>query len=115
MNAQGGIPDLSSLFSRVTENPQALTMLSSLLGGGMKNTSAKEEDEQKNASEEEKKAMPVFLAQEGRQNHRHEDKRRLLLALKPFLSQERRQALETILVVLDAISMLPQRKEPPCT
>ena len=31
--SEGGLPDLSGILARVTENPQAMSMLSSLLGG----------------------------------------------------------------------------------
>ena len=108
MSEQGGFPDLSSIISRVTENPQALAMLSTLLGNHGKDTHAKEEPCAKSE-------LPVCLTKEEKPNRKHEDKRRLLLALKPFLTHERRQALDTILIVCDALAMLPPRKEPPCT
>ena len=116
MSEQGSFPDLSSIISRVTENPQALAMLSSLLGGGNREMHPKEEaPPQSNADPCEKNELPVCITKEEKPNRRHEDKRRLLLALKPFLTHERRQALDTILIVWDALAMLPQRKEPPCT
>ena len=116
MSEQGGFPDLSSIISRVTENPQALAMLSTLLGNHGKDTHAKEEPCPTKESEPcAKSELPVCLTKEEKPNRKHEDKRRLLLALKPFLTQERRQALDTILIVWDALAMLPPRKEPPCT
>ena len=106
---------LSDILSRVTENPQAMAMLSSLLGGVA--TAQKESG----ASQEEKEDMPVSATPALARQHiphrdgKAEERRRLLLALKPFLSKERCQALETLITVLDAISLLPRGKEPPCT
>ena len=115
MSEAGGFPDLSGILARVTENPQAMTMLSSLLGGIA--SSKRESDVPK----EEKEDAPVSVAPALARPHiphrdgKAEEGRRLLLALKPFLSKERGQALETLITVLDAISLLPRGKEPPCT
>lgn len=111
--SEGGLPDLSGILSRVTENPQAMSMLSSLLGG-MVEKPPKVDTPPKQDKEEEKEATPVFLPKHERRG-RHEDRRRLLLALKPFLTKERQRALETLLPVLEAIDLLSFGKEPPCT
>lgn len=111
MSEGAGIPDLSGILARVTENPQAMSMLASLLGG----TAKKEmpvEDPRKEGDEE---LLPALMPQKAHKSRKDEDRRRLLLALKPFLSKERCQVLETLLIVLDAISLLQKGKEPPCT
>lgn len=112
MSDQGGLPDLSGMISRIAENPQAIMMLSSLLGGGAKSVPSEEKHEDiVSEKKEEKKEVPVFLPQK---HGRLDERRRLLIALKPFLSKERKEALETLLIILDAVSLLPSRKEPPC-
>jgi len=107
----GGIPDLSGILARVTENPQAMSMLASLLGGSSKQERHEEEPHTRGDGE----LLPALPPPKGQKSRRDEDRRRLLLALKPFLSKERCQVLETLLIVLDAISLLPRGKEPPCT
>ena len=109
MSEQGGFPDLSGILSRVTENPQAMSMLASLLGGATKKEEPREDPREKEDCQVISSPMPSKP-----HGKRDEDRRRLLLALKPFLSRERCQVLETLLLVLDAISLLPKGKEPPC-
>ena len=118
MNDGGGLPDLSGLLSRVTENPQAMSMLGSLLGG----MSAKpppspppEEPPKEDSAAEEPREKPVFSTLPPHRGGKQEERRRLLLAIRPFLSPERRRALETLLPILEALALLLPRKEPPCT
>ena len=110
MSEAGGFPDLSGILARVTENPQAMTMLASLLGGASKKEEPREEIREK----EDSQVLPALMPPKANRSKRDEERRRLLLALKPFLSQERCQVLETLLLILDAISLLPKGKEPPC-
>ena len=114
MSEEGGFPDLSGILARVTENPQAMAMLSSLLGGGAP-SSAKEHEPPPLPKEEEVTASVPARMPKPHKDGKADARRRLLIALKPFLSKERRQALESVLIVLDAISLLPRGKEPPCT
>ena len=110
MSEHGGFPDLSGILARVTENPQAMTMLASLLGS----TAKKEEAHEEHREKDDLQALPALMPPKPQRSRRDEERRRLLLALKPFLSQERCQVLETLLLILDAISLLPKGKEPPC-
>lgn len=108
------LPDLSDIISTVSANPKALAMLSSLLGGA-----SAEKSHTNEGCEEctEKQEVPPCLPTpvKGKKNDKNEDRRRLLTALKPFLSPERRQAVTTLLLILDGLSLLSAGKEPPCT
>lgn len=122
MSDGGGIPDLSTILSRVTENPQAMSMLSSLLGGMGKPSepsptrAGKEQGEGGEPSDEATETPVLAMGHPPpKGGGRREEKRRLLLALKPFLSRERRGALEALLLVLDATALFAPGKEPPCT
>ena len=115
MSEEAGFPDLSGILARVTENPQAMAMLSSLLGGASSASKESESATPPPAKDQEIAAPVLARAQHTHKDGKAEQRRRLLLALKPFLSRERGQALETLLLVLDAISLLPRGKEPPCT
>lgn len=114
MSDTGGLPDLAGLLTRVSENPQAMSMLSSILGG-MTAKPPPEEKKEETPKSEECDSVPVLVQPKRHTKTKQEERRRLLVALKPFLSKERCQALETLLIVLDAISLLPSGKEPPCT
>ena len=118
MSSGGALPDLSTILSRVTENPQAMSMLSSLLGGVGGTEKPQKEQGAEPAKEtvaDAKESVPAISAIRPRGSRRGEDKRRLLLALKPFLSPGRQSALDTLLLVLEATSLLSFGKEPPCT
>ena len=114
MSEEAGFPDLSGLLARVTEKPQAMAMLSSLLGG-VAQPPPKETSAPTPPREEDGTSAVLARPKSPHKDGKAEQRRRLLIALKPFLSRERGQALETLLAVLDAISLLPRGKEPPCT
>ena len=94
--------DLSGMLSSIMSNPQAMSMLTSLLG----NMSG---EKHKEVCEEECKAevsVPAPCEAKGK----NEKRRQLLLALKPFLSPERRQALDRILMISEALSLLQKER-----
>lgn len=116
MSEMGGFPDLSGILARVTENPQAMSMLTSLLGGmPAKAPPTPDVSKERPREKEEEPTLPALSSSKPHKDRGHEERRRLLIALKPFLSKERKEALETLLIVLDAISLLSSGKEPPCT
>ena len=116
MSDSGGLPDLSGILSRVTENPQAMSMLASLLGGmGEKPPAEKEPPKASHEASVASDEKPIILPSPPRKGRKEEERRRLLIALKPFLSPERQRALDTLLPILEALSLLMPRKEPPCT
>lgn len=99
------MPDLSGMLSKVMANPDAVAMLSSLLGNQM--PKMKDEEKKEDAEEKEVIALPAPRAKE---NSTREKRRRLLLALKPFLSSERASAIDRILMITDALSLLQNEK-----
>ena len=103
------LPDLSEMLSKVMANPQAVSMLSSLLGNQIGDTAPKDEAREKDERREktEGSALPMPIAKE---NPSREKRRRLLLALKPFLSPERCAAVDRILMITDALSLLQNEK-----
>ena len=93
-------PDLSSIISQISSNPNALAMLSSLLGN--MNPPQKRDEEEKECCSREL-ALPKTSSS-------FEDRRRLLLALKPFLSPERCQTVDMLLMILEAFSAFQKGK-----
>ena len=119
MGNEPSMPDLSQIFSKVMANPQAMAMLSSLMGNTQK-TESRACDPQPcekrhadlevpcqptNPCEEEKKILPPKKA-----SCTGENRKRLLQALKPYLSPERCEALDRILMIAEALSLLQSEK-----
>ena len=99
------MPDLSGILSKVMGNPEAMAMLSSLLGSQM--PKIKEEKKEEDADIKEAIALP---APQIKEIPAREKRKRLLLALKPFLSSERASAVDRILMITDALSLLQSEK-----
>lgn len=135
MSDEQRMPDLSQLLSGVMANPQALSMLSSLLGNMGKSvpppmSEACREDPPENGNcrcpnDEEcpmRKGCPAHSHKpccEEResallpscQKSAAENRKRLLEALKPYLSAERCRALERILTIAEALNALRSSKQ----
>ena len=95
---KGQMPDLSGILSQITANPKALSMLGALLNSAEmpKKEEISRENDCDNACHGE--ICPP------RRGACFEDRKRLLLALKPFLSTERCQTVDMLLLVLEAFS-----------
>ena len=96
-------PDLSAILSQISSNPKALSMLGSLLGGIGNNVLAPKEEHQESTHEE----LTVIHTEK---HTSFEDRKRLLLALKPFLSPEKCQTIDVLLMVLEAFSVFQKGK-----
>ena len=102
------MPDISQMLSKIMANPQATAMLSSLLGG-MKPQKEHPQDECKeNYDAKEQTILPPKPSEDSVR----EKRKQLLLALKPYLSAERCQAIDRILMITEALSLLQTEKRP---
>lgn len=98
-------PDLSGILSQVMSNPTAMNMLSSLLGGmGAEKSAEKKESCPPQTEEKILPPCPKELSAK-------EKRRGLLLALKPFLSAERQQTLDRILMISEALALLKSERK----
>ena len=86
-------------------NPQAAAMLSTLLSGAVPH---KEEPIKETESFDFKEQS--ILPPKPTEDSMREKRKRLLLALKPYLSPERCQAIDRILMITDALSLLQSEK-----
>ena len=95
------MPDLSGLLSGLLKNPEALSMLSSLLG---------QMPPPKPPSHQEK--PPSLPANALTSSPKQENARKALLcALKPFLSPERQRAIDLVLMLQDTMELFRKDKE----
>ena len=95
-------PDLSKIVNLIMQNPQLIEQISAL--ANQEESSAKAVDTHE--SEE------VFLGEEADQtqkrdmrSHRHE----LLCAMKPYLSEKRRSAIDSMSSILDILDVMMKK------
>ena len=96
-SAQGKTPEISRIISVLMENPELIEQISALVKQAP-------EDEPQNEPEQtavavEASATPVYQGIRGRREH-------LLSALKPYLSDERQRAIDSMMTfadILDAV------------
>ena len=107
------MPDLSQMLSRVMANPEAMAMLSSLLGKTVQKEHKREEEccpclDKEKGKHEEIAPLPIPSCPSECKGDR---RRNLLLALKPYLSAERCQTIDRILLITEALSVInPERR-----
>ena len=98
------IPDLSGMLGALLSNPQALSTVASLLGGAMSRPSDGEKIPPTAAPSEKDtpKALPPPSPRDPR--------RGLLDALRPYLSPARCEMIDTLLRILELLSLLQRRR-----
>ena len=100
------MPDLSGILSKVMAHPEALSMLSSLLGGGGKPPPKEEHCEKREECDRECECAVVLPEKRCKKDSIREERRRLLLALKPFLSKEKQSAVERMIRMLELTDVI---------
>ena len=106
--ANSSLPDLSAMISKVMANPEAIAMLTSLLGGqAPKKTATEDCHEDQGEACQEARILPAPPPKASVR----EERKQLLLALKPFLSKDRCEAIDRILLITDTLSLLQTEKK----
>jgi hypothetical protein len=95
-------PDLSSIVNLIMQNPSLIEQISSLAKQGAKDV-AEPIEEQKNESAEESitQNTPTPMTK----SHRRE----LLNAMKPYLSENRRVAIDSMSSIMDVIDVMVRK------
>lgn len=96
-------PDLQKVISVIMENPSIVAEISSLISGKKEEGS----DEKQTAKEEPKKvsesaSVSIPTVDSGKRN-------KLLYAMKPYLSEPRQNAVDTVITVLDVLHTMRGR------
>ena len=97
-------PDLSRIISVIMENPEIVNQISSLLSG----QDEKEEPTSANpvqAVSEEPNETPV-VANPIEKISKSAKRKQLLTAMKPYLSEDRARAVDSMLSIADVLSMM---------
>lgn len=106
MAEQTNTPDLSGLLQGLLSNPQAMSMLTGILGQ-LPAKQAAAPPKQLPECPPPSEPSPHHLPPPDRKNN---DRRALLLALRPFLSPDRQKALDKLLMMEQALSLFYQKQ-----
>ena len=96
-SAQGKTPDISRIISVLMENPELIDQISALVNEAPAEEPPNEPEQ--TAVAVEASTTPVYEGIHGRREH-------LLSALKPYLSEERQRAIDSMITfadILDAV------------
>jgi|GEM_PF-2810466 len=95
-----GTPDISRIISVLMENPELIEQISALAA------EKKEEEEPTPAPPEEERTETVSASAKPEASSIHSRREQLLSALKPYLSDERQKAIDSMMTfadILDAV------------
>lgn len=101
-------PDLSKIVGLIMQNPDLIAQISALASSEGEEPEAQEGGEIAERETEEVSAVPRQIPEsEGRnmRAHRHE----LLSAMKPYLSEQRRTAIDSMSSILDIIDVMMKK------
>ena len=102
-------PDLSKIVSLIMQNPELISQISSLMKSG-------EESDEAPAVAEEKKEEKVVVESSAsapiQPSHSQNKRRRkeLLSAMKPYLSEHRQSAIDSMSSILDIIDVMARKE-----
>ena len=101
-----GAPDLSGVLNALLSNPQALSAVTSLLGGALNRPSEGERHAPPPPPEKAESGIPTLLPRPTACDPR----KGLLDALRPYLSPARCDMIDTLLRILELLTLLQKRR-----
>ncbi len=100
--------DLGKILKMVTENPAMLQTALSFAGKLKENMGGGDtpkENAETPSNTNSTPALPVFQSKESGNTRAREDERRLLLALRPYLNETRREKIDFVLKILQLLEL----------
>ncbi len=97
-------PDLSGIINLIMQNPSLIEQISALAKPKEENESSPEDAE--NPAVVPKETAEEAVAVPTMRTHRHE----LLSAMKPYLSENRRVAMDSMSSILDVIDVMMKKQ-----
>ncbi len=106
-----GTPDISSVINLIMQNPTLISEISELV----KTAEATKESEVTDAPTEEPKdkteaAPAVTVSAPINDGYKRANRRELLNAMKPYLSESRRGALDSMSSILDILDVMTKKQ-----
>ena len=97
-------PDISKVISVIMQNPKLIEEISALMGKADKEEAPLPEPPKAEVIEEKKEELsPVSASPEIREGARSTDRKRLLGALKPYVSKERARAIDSMMSIVEIL------------
>ena len=97
-----GTPDLAKVVSLIMENPKLIEEISALAGG--------RPEEVKDEAPPKEESVPTLAAQAPQTEPRSRKNRaELLCALKPYVSKERAQAIDSMITIVGILDSMKGR------
>ena len=105
--------DLGKIVSLIMENPKLVSDIKAMAENKEKTEEEDIKDEENEVKEEPKMASADILPNQKKEtfsgDHTHSNRKRLLAAFKPYLSEERKRALDSIVSITDIIDAMKAR------
>lgn len=104
-----GAPDISKVIGVLMEHPDLMEQITTLIG---KSTEAQSTNSEVNATEDSATAEEIdqpTAMKSTDDEARRRNRARLLGAMKPYLSENRTRAIDTMIGIADAIDVLKRR------
>ena len=101
-------PDLSKIVGLIMQNPDLIAQISALASSESEEPEAQKSGETAESKVEEVSAVPRKIPESEEKSmraHRHE----LLSAMKPYLSEQRRTAIDSMSSILDIIDVMMKK------
>ena len=97
-------PDLSKIVSLIMQNPALIEQISALAKGEGDNKESVEAEVKDEVAAPEAETISASI-QGSQRSHRHE----LLGALKPYLSEQRRAAIDSMMSISDILDVMKKK------
>lgn len=98
-------PDLSKIVSLIMENPHLISEISALAKGGASSDRSEDIQSPEDSSGKKEESEPPTSG-DGSRVGRGERRVKLLTAMKPYLKDERKRSLDTVLTVAEMLDMI---------
>jgi hypothetical protein len=104
-------PDISKLVSIIMQNPALISQIAALANGAQDTESETSEDVNTVApTVREEQTVEAVSTVESTKSHTKERRRELLNAMKPYLSESRRSALDSMASILDILDVMARKE-----
>ena len=102
-------PDLSKIVSIIMQNPALVSQIASLVGS-TNTESAQEVKSEVEAQKEEEKTAATVQVQTQIPTHNRARRKELINAMKPYLSESRRGAIDSMASILDILDVMVKKE-----
>jgi len=103
-------PDLSKIVGLIMQNPELIAQISALANSESEVSEAEEKDSVKiSENEVEAVSLPPRQFQVGDERNMRAHRHELLSAMKPYLSEQRRTAIDSMSSILDILDVMMKK------